>query len=103
MKKVLLFALAVVFVCALFILSSCGEKSNLVGSWTYPNTPYTYVFKEDGTGSYAGSPITYTTSGDKIAIYFDGTTFPYESTYSIEGNKLNIIDSLGNNTIYIKD
>ncbi len=109
MKKVLLLALAVVLVCALFLLSGCGETTpaasgnGIVGSWTYPNTSYTYIFKEDGTGSYAGSPITYTTSGDKIAIYYDGSTIPFESTYSIEGNKLNVIDSLGNDTIYIKD
>ena len=110
MKKVLLLVLAVVLVSALIILSGCESKpaggsdsNSIVGSWTYPGTSYTYKFNADGTGEYVGSPFTYELSGDKISILYEGGTVPFESTYKIEGNKLNIIDSLGNDTLYNRD
>ena len=36
------------------------------------------------------------------AILYDGNTAPFETTFSIDGKKLNIKDSFGNDTIYTK-
>ena len=45
---------------------------------------------------------TYKTDGDKLSILYDGNTVSFDTTYSIDGNKLNVKDSLGNDTIYTK-
>ncbi len=108
MKKIgILTILAVVLVSMVLVFTGCGEEgakggNGIVGSWTYPNTTYTYIFNADGTGSYAGKDFTYELDGDKISILYDGNTDPFVSTYSIYGNKRNILDSLGNETIYEK-
>ena len=108
MKKVLLLVLAVVLVSALLILSGCESKpaassNSIVGSWTYPNSTMTYVFNEDGTGSYYNRDFTYTVSGDKLSILYNGDTSSFDTTYEIKDNKLNVRDSFGNDTIYNKD
>ena len=46
--------------------------------------------------------FTYTTEGDKISILYKGNTAPFETTFTIEGNKLNMKDSFGKDTIYKK-
>ena len=103
--KALILALAVVSM--MFALTGCGkskeEKSSgnsIVGTWTYQSGGYTYVFNEDGTGSYVGKDFTYKTEGNKISITYNGSTAAFESEYSINGDTLNIKDSFGNDTIY---
>ena len=108
MKKVLAIMLSVALVCLLF--ASCGGSSNggsetantIVGTWEYESGGYTYVFNEDGTGNYNGAEFTYTTDGSKLAITYSGSTAPFETEYSIDGDKLNIKDSAGSDTIYVK-
>ena len=45
---------------------------------------------------------TYKIDGDKISILYDGSTVPFETTFSIENDTLNVIDSLGNDTLYTR-
>ncbi|MBR2785984.1 MAG: hypothetical protein IKD76_00515 [Clostridia bacterium] len=115
-KSILFVLLMAVLVCG---LTGCGDKKNdtskdntksntekvtLVGSWKYESGSYTYTFNEDGTGTYdaAGTKMefTYTTEGNKISILYTGNTSPFETEYSINGDTLNVIDSLGNDTLY---
>ena len=102
MKKGIL-GLLVITLC--LVLVGCNKakgKNPLVGKWAYGS--FVYTFNEDGTCSYdaAGTLMkcTYTTDGDKISILYDGDTASFDTTYSIDGNKLNVKDSLGNDTIY---
>lgn len=99
-------ALAVVTcIIAVVLITNNNKKDPLIGSWA--NGSYVYTFNEDGTCSYgygsAGAMnCTYKTDGDKISILYDGNTAPFETTYKIEGNQLNVIDSFGKDTIYTK-
>lgn len=106
MKKYLK-VIAVVLIGVLFLAGCKKENKNpLIGSWKYEGSDYTYIFKEDGSGTYSyGESVmefTYTTEGDKISILYKGNTAPFETTFTIEGNKLNMKDSFGNDTIYKK-
>ena len=110
MKKGFVVLLVVALFSALLLLTACGEKqetvkdtASIVGSWTYPNSTMTYKFNADGTGSYYGRDFTYTTSGDKLSILYNGDTSSFDTTYEIKDNKLNVRDSFGNDTIYNKD
>lgn len=97
---------------ALFTFSACGKKSSnsIVGNWEYEGSKYSslkyvYTFNEDGTGKYdaAGVTMEFTyelKDGNKIAILYKGNTDPFETEYSIDGDKLNIKDSSNNDTIY---
>ncbi len=116
MKKVLGIVLTIVMLAvALFTFSACGDnkkkedassKNPIVGSWKYEGGGYTYTFNEDGTGKYelagAAMEFTYETKDGKLSILYKGNTAPFETEYKIEGDTLNVIDSLGNDTIYKK-
>ena len=128
MKKVLTIVLIVVlFVGGLFVLTGCdnnnGSTSNggsseskteaksgseIVGSWKNNSygSDYIYTFNEDGTGKYdaAGTlmEFTYTIDGSKISILYTGNTDPFETEFKIDGDTLNVIDSLGKDTLYQK-
>lgn len=103
MRKNIVFTL-MIFVLTI-ILVGCG-KEGLVGSWQSEaySGAYVYTFNADGTGIYNASgnkmEFTYTTDGEKISILYPGNTVPFESTYKIDGNSLNIVDSFGKDTIY---
>lgn len=80
----------------------------LVGKWQSKDLPdYIYTFNADGTGQYdmAGKvlDLTYTTEDGKITISFtaDGYT-PVTLNYELNGDKLNIKDSFGKDTFYIR-
>ena len=94
----------VLLLVGVLLLTGCtGEKKNtIVGKWALDN--FVYTFNEDKTCEYnaAGTIMkcTYETDGDKLSILYDGNTVPFETTYEINGNKLNVKDSLGNDTIY---
>ncbi len=108
MKKNILVSFIVVMLCV--TLFGCGndkkeaKKDPIIGKWAQGS--YVYTFNEDKTCSYdaAGTLMncTYEINGDKISILYTGSTAPFETTFSIEGNKLNVKDSLGRDTIYEK-
>lgn len=108
MKKFIkVFSIALI---ACIALTGCGKKSKkdpIVGKWTYESMDSVYyVFKEDGTGSYtfagATKKFTYKIDKNKISILYDGDTASFDTTFSIDGNKLNVKDSFGSDTIYKK-
>ncbi|MBE6737131.1 MAG: hypothetical protein E7566_00535 [Ruminococcaceae bacterium] len=79
------------------------KEAGLVGSWVSEDMPdYVYVFNADGTGTYSVLKFTYEDLGEKISILFDGNTVASEFEYTIEGNKLTLIDSFGEPVVYIK-
>ena len=115
MKKTLkAVAIVALLMTAVFALTGCGNtkkeaekaKDPIVGVWTYENGGYTYTFNEDGTGSYSyyssKMEFTYKTDGNKLEITYNGSTAPFKSEFSIDGDKLNIKDSFGKDTIYKK-
>ena len=95
-------------------LTGCGkkdgksDKATLVGSWEYNrgSSTYAYNFKDDKTGSYSvygtEMPFTYEDDGQKVTILYEGNTVSSTFEYKIEGNKLIIKDSFGNDVEYIK-
>ena len=127
MKKTLTIVLVTMLLIAgLFVLTACEKKDNIpaedatqgevaetsggsvVGQWKLSMYGYDYIytFNEDGTGNYnaAGTdmPFTYKTEGDQISILYDGNTVPFDTTYSVNGTTLNVVDSLGEDTLYEK-
>ena len=116
-KKILTIAVAALLLTAmLFALTACGGEKEpeapadpakaIIGSWKYKSGNYVYTFKEDGTGSYdaAGNlmEFTYEIDGENISILYSGSSSPFKTTFSINGNQLDVKDSLGNSTIYNK-
>jgi len=110
MKKALAFLLALIFGC--LVLASCGAGKDepddpakaIIGTWDsedFPGQGFTYVFNEDGTGSYVGEKIFYTIDGNRISISYEGTE-SFDTEFEIIGNELNIKDSLGEDTFYIR-
>lgn len=103
LKKVMI---AFVLLFSVIALAGCNDNKSktIVGKWALGS--YVYTFNEDGTCSYdvAGTLMkcTYKTDGDKLSILYDGNTVSFDTTYSIDGNKLNVKDSLGNDTIYTR-
>ena len=84
------------------------QDDPIVGKWQSEKLPdYVYTFNADGTGQYdmAGNilDLTYTTEDGKITISFtaDGYT-PVTLNYELDGDKLNIKDSFGKDTFYIR-
>ena len=83
---------------------------SVVGVWkndnTLPGVTFTYTFNADGTGKYdsAGTimPFTYKTDGNKISILYDGDEVPFDTTYGVNGNILNVKDSSNNDVLYTK-
>ena len=114
MKKALIIGLIVILVLggalALTILlkSQANKETSIIGSWKNNelNIDFIYTFNADGTGNYnaAGTimEFTYTTEGDDISILYKGDTIPFETKYSINDDTLNVIDSLGQDTLYKK-
>lgn len=106
MKRVL-FSILIISCC--FTLIGCGKKDNnsqnaIVGKWAHDS--FVYTFNKDGTCSYdaAGTLMkcTYKIDKDKLSILYEGDTTSFDTTFSIDGNKLNVKDSFGDDTIYEK-
>ena len=80
-----------------------GDPSVLYGQWAHISG-YTYEFREDGTGCYSlgdsRMDFTYTVAGNLLSILFTGNTQPFETTFRIEGKKLIMLDSSGEDVIY---
>ena len=115
MKK--LFALMLVVILT-FSLVACGGESEtttdggkneaaIVGKWESVDMEGVfYNFEKDGKGSYeymgTTMEFTYTDDGKAIAITYTNATNPNTYEYTIDGNKLNIKDDLGNTVVYEK-
>lgn len=103
MKKAYLLAIIVLVIFALCLFTGCDEDQKteaIVGSWG--NNNWVYTFNEDGTGDYSGSGLKYSTSGDKINIYYSGSESPSSFNYKIEDDTLTFIDSFGSSVVYKK-
>lgn len=124
MKKIVSLLLVLLLCC--FALTACGDSEKadsktgadnaassekevadvnpIVGTWKYNDSSlnYTYVFKADGTGTYFGEDFTYTVDGNTLSILYEGNTEPFVTEFEIDGDRLNVKDSFGSDTIYIK-
>ena len=88
--------------------SSVTPAETLVGQWKCESlTDHIYTFNADGSGQYdmAGNKLdlTYTTENGKITITFlaEGYT-PVTLEYVLDGDRLNIKDSFGTDTFYVR-
>lgn len=110
MKKII--AVVMIFMMV-FALCACGDSKKdeapltLVGSWESDAlADYIYTFNEDGTGNYSVAgldmPFTYEDNGNSFSILYDGNTAATDFEYTIEGEKLTIIDSFGDPTVYTR-
>jgi len=91
-------------------VSSVSEQSldPLAGKWQSEElSDYIYTFNGDGTGKYdmAGKvlELNYATEDGKITLTFlqEGYT-PVTLDYELDGDRLNIKDSFGKDTFYVK-
>lgn len=106
MKKGILVSLMAIVLCVVLVgCNKAKDKNPIVGKWSLDS--FVYTFNADGTCSYdaAGTLMkcTYKTDGDKLSIQYEGENMAsFDTTYSIDGNKLNVKDSFGSDTIYEK-
>ncbi|MBQ3286289.1 MAG: hypothetical protein IJH40_11730 [Ruminococcus sp.] len=84
-----------------------SAETGLVGSWDYAElSGMVYTFNADGSGSYDmfGEVMKFTYEADgstlKITYIDEGVDAATELEYAIDGDTLNVKDSLGNDTIY---
>ena len=84
-----------------------SANTDLVGSWDYADlSGIVYTFNADGTGTYdlLGEVMKFTYEADgsilKITYIDEDVDVPMELEYEIDGDTLNVKDSLGNDTIY---
>ena len=88
-------------------VDASGETDEaLIGTWEYEDGGFSYVFNDDGTGTYVleGSDdmtFTWGADGSTVSITYDGSTSPTNLEYSIDGDQLTIIDSFGSPVVYI--
>lgn len=108
MKKKILFCLFALIALVTFV--GCDKESSdsnsIVGSWKYESGDYTYKFNADKTGSYTAygneMKFTYEDNGKEVSILYTGNTDASTYGYKIEGKKLIIKDSIGNDVVYIR-
>lgn len=113
MKKVFKSLLVVVLLLGVFTITACGKNQakELVGTWKNDTTvegyEFIYTFNEDGTGKYdaAGTIMnfTYKTDGNKISFkYTDEDMETLDTTFSVDGDTLNVKDSNNEDVFYKK-
>ena len=83
------------------------QASSIVGKWKFddPNLgeAFVYTFNADGTGNYTASGnFTYTVDGNNLSITYAASGATFETEFEISGDRLNIIDSFGDDTFYIR-
>ena len=110
MKKKLLVGFFAIAMC--FILVGCGKANSnkeIVGQWKNAEygSQFIYTFQEDGTGEYdsAGTimKFKYTIDGNKISFkYEDKDMDTLDTTFSIDGDTLNVKDSNNEDILYKK-
>lgn len=105
-KSFISIVVATVLMVSVFALTGCGKKAanTLVGSWDHSG--FVYTFNKDNTGSYdaLGNKMnfTYEDAGEKVSILYTGNTAASTYEYKIEGKKLIIKDSFGNDVEYTR-
>lgn len=84
-------------------------KGNIVGKWKFddPRVNISYVFLEDGNGSYDYSgqvlDFTYTTTNTELTITFKkDNNAPLKSPYTVTNDTLTIKDASGKDLVYKK-
>ena len=110
MKRKLILGLFAVVICfALVGCSKANSNKEIVGQWKNDETGYDFIYKfnEDGTGEYdaAGTimKFKYTIDGNKISFkYTDEDMETLDTTFSIDGDTLNVKDSNNEDTLYKK-
>ena len=108
MKKKIKLLLIVCTLCvSVLALTGCGKKekidSKIIGTWeqSEEDMKYTYVLKENGTGTYStdnGSVrltknLTYKTTGGILLITYENNQETVELPYTIKDNTLTIKSS----------
>ena len=83
------------------------QASSIVGKWKFddPNLgeAFIYTFNTDGTGNYTASGnFTYTVDGNNLSITYVASGATFETEFEISGDRLNIIDSFGDDTFYVR-
>lgn len=82
------------------------EASELLGTWLERDSDWdnTYIFNADGTGLLISGPeypFTFTASGDVLTLTYDDEDIE-ESTISVSGDLLTMIDKFGNEILLDK-
>ena len=81
------------------------DPAFLCGEWRH-EYGYTYLFYEDGSGSYGRSgeemPFSFEVTAEELRILYEGSSAPLVLGYRVEGDLLTIVDSLGNDVFYDK-
>ena len=82
-----------------------SQTGSIVGKWEYDDPDlgdsFIYTFNADGTGNYtAAGNFTYTIDGNNISITYDTSGATFDTVFEINGDRLNMIDSIGNDTFY---
>jgi hypothetical protein len=106
-KGTILFAIVMLF-CSM-ILSGCGKKDPLIGTWKYPDTTITFQFKDDGnvviSNQTTSQSLPYTKEDPdilKIQGSSDGSFPEMTMNYRIEEDRL-ILSLQGNETVLTKE
>ena len=103
-KTIVIVGIVLVLALAAVILTGCGTKG-IVGKWAYSSS-FVYTFNADKTGNYDAlgtiKEFTYEDDGTTLSILFEGNTEPMELQYRIDGDKLIITDSFGEEIEYVK-
>ena len=81
------------------------QAISIVGKWKYDDPDlgdsFIYTFNADGTGNYTASGnFTYKIDGNNISIIYDASGATFDTVFEVNGDRLNMIDSIGNDTFY---
>ena len=100
--KILALVLAIAMVVAL--LTACGSKSALVGTWNSKDAEGTSItVKDDGTGSMDAAGISmdfkYTEKDNKVVLSRDNEELKFNYEYTIEGDTLSLKDEDTDSTL----
>ena len=87
--------------------SSSGGEASLVGTWQYEDrADITYTFKANGTGAYSyngqDTRYSYHAENSVLTITYTDNGIVSKFKYTIDGDKLNIIDSFGKDNFYYR-
>lgn len=87
--------------------SSSGGEASLVGTWQYEDrADITYTFKSNGTGAYSydgqDTKYSYHAENSVLTITYTDNGIVSKFKYTIDGDKLNIIDSFGKDNFYYR-
>ncbi len=97
--------LVLIIMIGITCIIGCGKvKKPLVGSWDHNG--FIYTFNSDNTGNYNALgtilEFSYEDDGERVTLNYKDVIIPSVYEYKIEGKKLIIKDSLGDDVEYIK-